>query len=300
MSETREEQEINDVDLVARTQAGDPRAFDALVRKYSQRLYGLVYNMTSNHEDTNDLLQDIFAKAYRSIKGFKGKSSFYTWLYRIATNLAIDWVRKGKRRNTGSFDEAVAQRDGAGGIAEPHHQDSPSRALERKQLYASIMAALDSLPDDQKQVLLLRELEGLSYKEISDIVDALQTWARRLNAPVVLDGEIVALDEGGEVKKGVRARRGNFGRRQPRRCRAATTELGLHRGESALGLGQVGLDLRGDLARRRRFDGGDCGQIVAERDEFPFGETGGLGAFPDAPALADGDQADQHEGNGEG
>ena len=71
MAETVEEQEIKDVDLVARTQAGDPRAFDDLVRKYSPRLYGLVYHMTSNHEDTNDLLQDVFAKAYRSIKGFR-------------------------------------------------------------------------------------------------------------------------------------------------------------------------------------------------------------------------------------
>lgn len=69
MAETAQEPEINDEDLVARTQNGDPRAFDDLVRKYSSRLYGLVYNMTSNHEDTNDLLQDIFAKAYRSIKG---------------------------------------------------------------------------------------------------------------------------------------------------------------------------------------------------------------------------------------
>src|SRR5689334_901389 len=75
--------QTEDTELIARTQAGDPAAFDQLVVKYSPRLYGLVYNMTSNHEDTNDLMQDIFAKAYRSISGFRGKSSFYTWIHSI-------------------------------------------------------------------------------------------------------------------------------------------------------------------------------------------------------------------------
>src|SRR5262249_52757372 len=73
-----------DQELVKRTQAGDASAFDDLVIKYTPRLYGLVYNMTSNHEDTNDLLQDIFAKAYKAIRGFRGKSSFYTWIHSIA------------------------------------------------------------------------------------------------------------------------------------------------------------------------------------------------------------------------
>ena len=73
-----------DQELVTRTQAGEASAFDDLVVKYTPRLYGLVYNMTSNHEDTNDLLQDIFAKAYKAIRGFRGKSSFYTWIHSIA------------------------------------------------------------------------------------------------------------------------------------------------------------------------------------------------------------------------
>src|SRR6059036_37433 len=76
-----------DQELVKRTQAGEASAFDDLVVKYTPRLYGLVYNMTSNHEDTNDLLQDIFAKAYKAIRGFRGKSSFYTWVHSIAVNM---------------------------------------------------------------------------------------------------------------------------------------------------------------------------------------------------------------------
>ncbi len=79
-----------DQQLVARTQAGEAAAFDELVVKYTPRLYGLVYNMTSNHEDTNDLLQDIFSKAYKSIGGFRGKSSFYTWIHSIAVNMTLN------------------------------------------------------------------------------------------------------------------------------------------------------------------------------------------------------------------
>src|SRR5438067_4359641 len=80
-----------DRELVARTQEGDAGAFDDLVVKYTPRLYGLVYNMTSNHEDTNDLLQDIFAKAYKAIRGFRGKSSFYHWIQSIAANMTLNF-----------------------------------------------------------------------------------------------------------------------------------------------------------------------------------------------------------------
>src|SRR2546425_10135059 len=97
-----------DSELVARTQSGDPAAFDQLVIKYSPRLYGLVYNMTSNHEDTNDLLQDIFAKAYRSITSFRGRSSFYTWMHSIAVNMTINFLKKRGRRFQLSLDDVDA------------------------------------------------------------------------------------------------------------------------------------------------------------------------------------------------
>src|SRR5688572_20403292 len=94
-----------DQQLVARTQSGDAVAFDQLVVKHSPRLYGLVYNMTSNHEDTNDLLQDVFAKAYRAIKGFRGKSSFHTWMHSIAVNMTINFLKKRGRRFHMSLDD---------------------------------------------------------------------------------------------------------------------------------------------------------------------------------------------------
>jgi RNA polymerase sigma factor (sigma-70 family) len=97
-----------DQPLVARAQSGDAAAFDELVVKYSPRLYGLVYNMTSNHEDTNDMLQDVFAKAYRAIKGFRGKSSFYTWIQSIAVNMTLNFLKKRGRRFHLSLDDVDA------------------------------------------------------------------------------------------------------------------------------------------------------------------------------------------------
>ena len=94
-----------DDELVARSQAGDASAFDELIVKYSPRLYGLVYNMTSNHEDTNDMLQDIWAKAYRSIVTFRGKSAFYTWIHTIGVNLTINFLKKRGRRYHLSLDD---------------------------------------------------------------------------------------------------------------------------------------------------------------------------------------------------
>src|SRR6195952_4352524 len=100
-----EQSRKQDDELIARTQAGDATAFDELVVKYSPRLYGLVYNMTSNHEDANDLMQDIWSKAYRSINGFRGKSSFYTWIHSIGVNMTINFLKKRGRRYTLSLDD---------------------------------------------------------------------------------------------------------------------------------------------------------------------------------------------------
>src|SRR5206468_11491265 len=87
-----------DQQLIARTQSGDASTFDQLVVKYTPRLYGLVYNMTSNHEDTNDLLQDIISKAYKAIRRFRGKASFYTWIHSISVNMTLNFLQTRGRR----------------------------------------------------------------------------------------------------------------------------------------------------------------------------------------------------------
>ena len=159
-----------DAQMVAAVLDGDSTAYRGLVEKYQNRVYSMVYGMVRSREDARDLAQEAFVKAFKNLKTFRLESSFYTWLYRIAMNVAIDFIRKRKRRAVAGFDEGIAAKDADGGIAEIHHTDSPSVSLERKQLYSQIMESLEQLPTDQKQVILLRELEGLSYKEISEIM----------------------------------------------------------------------------------------------------------------------------------
>ena len=94
-----------DHDLVRRAQVGDTQSFDELVIKYSRQLYSLIYNMTSDKEDTHDLMQEVFAKAYRSLRHFRGKSTFYTWIYSIATNMTLNFLKKRNRYWKVSLDD---------------------------------------------------------------------------------------------------------------------------------------------------------------------------------------------------
>lgn len=167
----RDEDRAADTEMLRLVLAGDTTAYRGLVEKYQGRVYSMVYGMLRNREDARDITQDAFVKAYNHLNNFRLESSFYTWLYKIAMNLAIDLVRKKKRRNNTSFEEEIGTRGEDGGLSELHHADGPSKALERKQLHARILDALDHLPEDQRQAILLRELEGLSYKEIADVMD---------------------------------------------------------------------------------------------------------------------------------
>jgi len=126
-----------DQQLVARTQEGDASAFDQLVVKYTPRLYGLVYNMTSNHEDTNDLLQDIFAKAYKAIRGFRGKSSFYTWIHSIAVNMTLNFLKKRGRRFQLSLDDVDTSIQNDKEFLEATASSSPVREADLSELQKS-------------------------------------------------------------------------------------------------------------------------------------------------------------------
>lgn len=170
MSTVNDDREA-DIELLKAVKAGDATAYRGIVEKYQGRVYAMTYGMVRNREDARDITQDAFVKAYNNLDGFRLESSFYTWLYRIAMNLAIDFIRKRQRQGTTSYDEAIATRDEDGAIAEMHHGDDPGRTLDRKRLHKRIMDAVDELPDDQKQAILLREVEGLSYKEISDVME---------------------------------------------------------------------------------------------------------------------------------
>ena len=134
-----------DQQLVARTQEGDVAAFDQLVVKYTPRLYGLVYNMTSNHEDTNDLLQDVFSKAYKSIRGFRGKSSFYTWIHSIAVNMTLNFLKKRGRRFNLSLDDVDASVQNDKEFLELTQTSSPVREADLSELQRKIERGHDEI-----------------------------------------------------------------------------------------------------------------------------------------------------------
>lgn len=159
-----------DVDLVARAQAGDPAGFDALVMKYSPRLYGLVYNMTHNHDDTNDLLQEIFAKAYRSIAGFRGKSSFYTWIHSIAVNMSINFLKKRNRRPQVSLDDEESGLQNNRDLVEMTTLNDPVRQADLAELQQRLNEAMMKLSHDHRAVVTMFDIQGMPHAEIAKIL----------------------------------------------------------------------------------------------------------------------------------
>jgi RNA polymerase sigma-70 factor (ECF subfamily) len=162
--------QTEDTELVARTQAGDPSAFDTLVVKYSPRLYGLVYNMTSNHEDTHDLMQDIFAKAYRSIKGFRGKSSFYTWIHSIGVNMTINFLKKRGRRFQMSLDDIDSNVQNDRDFIEMTAKTNPVREADLSELQQRLNEAMMKLSYEHRTVVTMFDIQGMPHAEISKIL----------------------------------------------------------------------------------------------------------------------------------
>lgn len=155
----------NDGELVRRCRTGDPEAFQELVAKYYQKVYMLVLGILHDHEDALEVAQEVFCKAYKSIQGFHGGSAFYTWLYRIAVNQGIDYHRRQRR-------EARELRDSVSGALDPcgDQGKDPYDALEIKERMNRLIEALEVLTPEHKAVIVLRAVEGLSYKEISSIL----------------------------------------------------------------------------------------------------------------------------------
>jgi RNA polymerase sigma-70 factor (ECF subfamily) len=162
--------EPSDDELVHRTQAGDARAFDELILRFSPRLYGLVYHMTSSHEDTNDLLQDIFSKAYCSIKGFQGKSSFYTWMHTIAVNMAINFLKKRNRRKTMSLDDVDNGILNDPDFIEATSNGDPSREANLSELQKKLNESMLKLSHDHRAVVTMFDIQGMPHAEISKVL----------------------------------------------------------------------------------------------------------------------------------
>ena len=159
-----------DQKLVARAQSGDAAAFDDLVVKYSPRLYGLVYNMTSNHEDTNDLLQDVFSKAYKAISGFRGKSTFYTWIHSIAVNMTLNFLKKRGRRFHLSLDDMDGSVQNDKEFLELTATTSPVREADLSELQRRLNDAMMKLSDEHRAVVTMFHIQGMPHAEISKIL----------------------------------------------------------------------------------------------------------------------------------
>ena len=167
-----------DAQLVSRAQSGEASAFDELVVKYTPRLYGLVYNMTSNHEDTNDLLQDVFSKAYKSIRGFRGKSSFYTWIHSIAVNMTLNFLKKRGRRFQMSLDDVDASIQNDKEFIEQTATSTPVREVDLTELQRRLNEAMQKLSDEHRAVVTMFHIQGMPHAEISKILNVSEGTVR--------------------------------------------------------------------------------------------------------------------------
>jgi RNA polymerase sigma-70 factor (ECF subfamily) len=156
--------------LVEQVQRGDKQAFDVLVLKYQNKIIQLVNRYVHDTDEARDVAQEAFIKAYRAIGRFRGDSAFYTWLYRIAINTAKNYlVASGRRPPRSDIDAQDAEQyEGATGLKE---YGTPERLLMRDEIQAAIAEAIDTLPDDLRTAITLRELEGLSYEEIAQTME---------------------------------------------------------------------------------------------------------------------------------
>lgn len=161
---------MDESSLVRAAQQGDQGAFSRLVEANQGKIYSLCYRMTGNPDDAADLTQEAFLNAWRGLSRFSGQSAFSTWLYRLAANACIDFLRREKRR--GALSMTLEDDDEEDHQADlPDERWSPERELERKELQKAVQKGLQALSPEHREVLLLRETEHLSYQEIAQVLD---------------------------------------------------------------------------------------------------------------------------------
>jgi RNA polymerase sigma factor (sigma-70 family) len=169
---------LDDEVLVRRTQRGDTQAFDGLWQKYSSRIYSLIYNMTSNHEDANDLLLEVFAKAYRSINGFRGRSSFYTWIHAIAVNMTINFVKKRGRRFQMSLDDLDSNVRNDKEFIDLTATNTPTREVDLSELQQRLNEAMMKLSLEHRTVVTMFDIQGMPHAEIARILGVPEATVR--------------------------------------------------------------------------------------------------------------------------
>ena len=157
-----------DFALVKATLAGDKESFKQLVERYQQKVYVLLLRIIRDSEEATDLTQDVFVKAYLSLADFKGDAAFYTWLYRVAHNLGLDYVRKRQRRATDHLEDCVGF-EPVEAVGLSAKTSRPDEELERKEQSKVLMKMFSELSEEHRIAMTLREVDGLSYEEIAEI-----------------------------------------------------------------------------------------------------------------------------------
>ena len=195
--------------IVRKVLKGDTNAFETLVLEYEKNVYNIALRMTGNSEDASDMTQEAFIKAFNSLQSFRGDSKFSVWLYRIVSNVCLDFLRSRNRRPTVSL--SVEDDDGEDTQLDVADEiQSPELLLDRKLTRESVRRGLDSLPPDYRQILLLREIQGFSYKEISKalhlevgtVKSRIFRARKRLCSFLINDGNIPEFSSSGKMKGG--------------------------------------------------------------------------------------------------
>lgn len=164
--------EVDDRTLVARAQLGDDSSYEELVRRYQQRIYGLCYHLTSNHEDATDLAQDAFVKAWKALRTFKGDSSFYTWVYRIAYNSVLNHLKQRRHRTPHlSLDDLDFNAEHSPDLVELISDKTPRREAGLMELQKRLNEAMLRLSPEHRAVVTMHDIQGLPHDEIARIMD---------------------------------------------------------------------------------------------------------------------------------
>lgn len=161
---------MTEQELVERAKKGDETAFEVLVTDNEKRIYNLCRRLTGSPEDAAELTQEAFLNAWRGLGRFQGESSFSTWLYRLATNACIDFLRREKRRQNLSMTVSLDDEEEARQMELPDERYTPERELERTEMRQAVAAGLERLTPEHRQVLVMREINGLSYAEIGAVL----------------------------------------------------------------------------------------------------------------------------------
>jgi len=163
--------QVEETVLVEQARKGDLAAYDDLVKRYQERIYATIYHMTSNHQDANDLAQEAFIKAFQALKTFKGGSSFYTWVYRIAVNKTINFLKQRKNRTQMSLDDIDFNAEHDPDLVALISEKTPRREINLAELQEKLNEAMQKLSEPHRLVVTLHDVQGMSHEQIAKIMD---------------------------------------------------------------------------------------------------------------------------------